>query len=144
MKYVVVDIDGTIAHMGDRIKYLKEKPIDWEAFYGSCFDDEPIAPIVELVQDLMEHNFIVFCTARRESVREQTKAWLEKHLNVYCPLIIMRPDGDHRSDTEVKPEQLFKLIPKAEIAFVLEDRKQMVDKWRELGITCLQVASGDY
>jgi hypothetical protein len=35
-------------------------------------------------------------------------------------------------------------IPLDEIAFVLEDRNSMVKKWRELGLTCLQVAEGDF
>jgi hypothetical protein len=43
MKFIViVDIDGTISKVGDRIKYLKQDPKDWESFYKDCFEDEPI------------------------------------------------------------------------------------------------------
>ena len=33
---------------------------------------------------------------------------------------------------------------KYEILFVLDDRKQIVDKWRELRLTCLQIADGNF
>jgi hypothetical protein len=60
-------------------------------------------------------------------------------------MILMRPDGDKRHDTEVKPEMLNKFgVDLNEIAFVLEDRNSMVAKWRELGLKCLQVADGDF
>ena len=29
-------------------------------------------------------------------------------------------------------------------SIVLDDRKQVVDMWRSLGLTCLQVADGDF
>ena len=31
-----------------------------------------------------------------------------------------------------------------EILFVLDDRSQVVKMWRELGLTCLQVADGNF
>ena len=32
----------------------------------------------------------------------------------------------------------------SDVAFILEDRDSMVKKWRDLGLTCLQVAYGDF
>ena len=32
--YVVVDIDGTISKVGDRIKCLEQSPKDWDSFYA--------------------------------------------------------------------------------------------------------------
>lgn len=57
----------------------------------------------------------------------------------------MRPDNDHRHDTEIKPMLLKRAgIKMKSIDFVLEDRNSMVQKWRELGLRCLQVAEGDF
>lgn len=39
---VVVDIDGTIAKVGDRLKYLQQEKKDWDSFYEHCDEDEPI------------------------------------------------------------------------------------------------------
>lgn len=140
---VVVDIDGTIAKVGERLKYLKGKP-DYEKFYASCFDDDPITEMVDLVKHLAKKYTIVYCTGRREQVRKQTADWFFKH-DLPTGKLLMRPDKDHRHDVEVKPEQLAKAgIEICQIAFVLEDRNSMVKKWRKLGIKCLQVAYGNF
>lgn len=145
---IIVDIDGTIAKVGDRLKYLKESPKNWDAFYDSCFDDEPIMDIVDLVTALeVTCCEIVFCTGRRESTRHVTEQWIEKHfykLFKYSKLL-MRPNKDHRHDTECKIEQCEKAgIDFNNIKFVLEDRDSMVKKWRSLGVKVLQVAEGDF
>lgn len=144
---VVVDIDGTIAKVGDRLKYLQQEKKDWDAFYEHCDEDEPIDEMCQLVSDLFVlGRDIVFCTGRRESVREKTKEWL--FWNVIAsddPNLLMRKDGDWRHDTEVKPELLQKAsITPDEVYFILEDRDSMVAKWRELGYRCLQVNDGNF
>ena len=78
---VIVDIDGTISVVGDRVKFLKMNPPDYDSFYESSFDDEPIEEIVNLVQ-LLSYNFkIIFCTSRRESVRKITSRWILNNFN---------------------------------------------------------------
>jgi len=54
----------------------------------------------------------------------------------------MRPNGDTRHDTIVKPE----LLAKAGIepVLVFEDRNSMVEYWRSVGVCCCQVAEGDF
>lgn len=146
---VIVDIDGTISKVGDRIKYLQQEPKDWDSFYADSFQDEPIQKIIDLVKVLASWgNYrIVFCTGRRESCRKDTSQWLAKHIGarILGSPLLMRPDKDHRHDTIIKPELLNKEgISVDEVAFILEDRNSMVQKWRELGFTCLQVADGDF
>jgi hypothetical protein len=148
-KIVIVDIDGTISKVGDRLKFLQKSPKDWDSFYAASFEDEPILPIIQLVWQLYRVGYeIVFCTGRRESCREKTQEWLNEHFDYPISVrfrILMRPDKDHRHDTEVKPELIQNAgITFDSIAFVLEDRNSMVQKWRELGYTCLQVADGDF
>lgn len=148
-KIVIVDIDGTITKPGKRLKYLQQKPKDWDSFYNDCFEDEPIQEIVDLVKVLDLKYTIVFCTGRRESVREKTKKWLDIHLpNVLLNdgFLLMRANSDIRHDTIVKPELIAKksIFSYDKIAFILEDRNAMVDKWRELGFKCLQVAEGNF
>lgn len=144
---IVVDIDGTIAKVGDRLKYLQQEKKDWDAFYEHCDEDEPIKDIIELIELMQIHEYnIVFCTGRRESVRKKTEYWLFK--NIWCLReykLLMRKDGDWRHDTEVKPELLQKAsITPDKVYFILEDRDSMVAKWRELGYRCLQVNDGNF
>lgn len=149
---IVVDIDGTLSIVGERLKYLKQSPKDWDAFYDSCFEDEPIREVCDLVELLHRKGGyrIVFLTGRRECVRPVTNGWIS--INVFGSTmspshktLLMRPDNDYRDDTKVKIEQFEKAGYKVEdIAFVLEDRNSMVKMWRDLGVRCLQVADGDF
>jgi len=57
----------------------------------------------------------------------------------------MRKTGDSRKDSIVKREIFEEHIKgKYRIQFVLDDRNQVVEMWRQLGLTCLQVAEGDF
>lgn len=149
-KVIVVDIDGTIAKVGDRLKYLQQVPKNWDEFYEHCDEDKPIQPIVDLVDQLAVDNEIVYCTGRRESVRRKTEIWIDNHMGFAGSFagelnLLMRKDNDWRHDTEVKPEMLTKAGYSPEnVWFILEDRDSMVNKWRELGYTCLQVADGKF
>lgn len=147
-KYVIVDIDGTISQVSEeRLKFLKQKPKDWDAFYKLCFNDEPIQEMIDLVQMLIDSQKyrIVFCTGRRESVYIETLRWIRKYLNFDTIPLYMRKYNDFRHDTEVKPELLAERgITPENTAFILEDRASMCKKWRELGFRCLQVDEGDF
>jgi hypothetical protein len=144
-RYVIVDIDGTLTKVGARVECLKATPPDWDSFYARCGEDEAVHQIVMLTRALWEGGYeIALLSGRRESCRVATVEWMERH-KVGYNVMLLRADGDHRHDTEVKPELLAKAgIPLDEIAFVLEDRNSMVKKWRELGLICLQVAEGDF
>lgn len=143
--YVVVDIDGTIARNGARLSYILGAPKDWDSFYLSCEEDEPDEIVINLVKSIYEKYTVVFCTGRSEICREHTTRWIRKHVVECRPLLLMRKHGDHRPDTEVKPELLKGVgITTQNTAFILEDRQSVVDKWRALGFKCLQVQEGDF
>ena len=75
---IIVDIDGTISKVGERLKYLLQAKKDWDSFYNDCFDDEPIQEIIDLVYALyLRGETVVFCTGRRESCREKTINWID-------------------------------------------------------------------
>ena len=142
-RIIIVDIDGTVSRVGDRLKYILQEKKDWTSFYDSCFEDKPIQDVITMLHCLQHHFEFVFCTGRRESVREKTEQWLENYK--LFGRVLMRKNGDTRHDTITKPELLEENgISLSQIHFVLEDRNSMVKKWRELGLTCLQVADGDF
>lgn len=132
---VIVDIDGTVSHRSNR-----------EIFdYSKVSTDVPDANIIEVVNSLWRAGHkIIFVSGRDDSCFDETYRWL----TLNCPPFIklyMRKYGDFREDNVVKRE-IFKryIAPEYDILCVLDDRQQVVDMWRELGLTCLQVAPGDF
>jgi hypothetical protein len=156
----IFDIDGTLANCSQRLHFIlpaKEDLIgdidldkiapDWESFYKDCVNDKPILPVVNLAYTLKEsHQDLIFVTGRPEKYMEETMDWLCNYLDTDCVTLMMRENGDHRPDYIVKKEIYEKYIkPYYEVIDgVFEDRKQCVDMWRSLGLTCYQVADGNY
>ena len=139
---VVFDIDGTLSIVGDRLKCLNNK--DWDQFYARCSEDEVNEPVAALLRNLYYCGYdIVYVTGRREICRKDTLEWLRanKLPNVSTSLF-MRKNKDYRPDTVVKLELVSDFI--GDILMVFEDRSSVVKEWRRHGITCLQVANGDF
>lgn len=131
---IICDIDGTLAHMEDRIPY------DW-----SKVGEDKVDPIIKSLLDAVQsYCLIILVSGRDEVCREETRKWLGKHDIPYVRLV-MRPEGDIRKDSIVKRELFEKCIrPYYDVEFVLDDRNQVVEMWRSLGLKCLQVAEGDF
>lgn len=141
------DIDGTLSKVHeDRLKMITQEPKDWEKFYKTIGMDYLNIPIADIARAMANNDDIIwYCTGRRESTRMDTMKWLLKQgLPVQRDrnILFMRPDGDYRKDTIVKPEIMSGILSQVNIIF--EDRQCMVDKWRELGKVCVQVTKGDY
>ena len=133
---LLVDIDGTVAVMGER------SPYDW----SRVGEDTPNQAVVDAVRAMhAAGNAIVFCTGRDESSRGETQAWLDLFIGVPYEGLFMRPDGDSRRDAVVKREILERQIRRRwRIVGVFDDRQHVVRMWRSLGLTVFQVAEGDH
>jgi len=144
-RVVICDIDGTISRVAPaRAAMLEQENPDWDAFYEDPFDDEPIEKTCGLIRHLSAHYHIVFCTSRRDSVREKTVNWLERHLDIKAfprgAKVLMRRGGDPRPDTVVKPELVDGIIDPSEVLCVFEDSDTMAKAWSDLGYTCVKVS----
>ena len=83
-------------------------------------------------------------TGRDATFRQVTSDWLSKN-QIFYNQLLMRPEGDKRRDDLVKRELYDQHIKdKYNVLFVLDDRDRVVAMWRSLGLTCLQVALGDF
>jgi predicted kinase len=133
---VLVDIDGTVALMGDR------SPYDW-ARVGI---DNPNPAVIGAVRAMhAAGNAIVFCSGRDAVCREETEAWLDLFVGVPYEGLFMRPEGDSRKDAVVKREIFDREVrDRWRIVGVFDDRQQVVRMWRALGLTVFQVAEGDF
>jgi predicted kinase len=130
---LIVDIDGTLAHMVDR------NPFEWDRVGEDTLD--PM--VAEFVNKWDGH--IAVMSGRDGSARQETVEWLARNA-VFYDVLYMRAEGDYRKDSIVKRE-LFDthVLGKYYPALVLDDRNQVVDMWRnELGLTVWQVAEGNF
>ena|ERR1700728_1405229 len=134
---IIVDIDGTIADNSHRQHILDTEPKNWDEFFLGCYDDEPIQPVIDVVQALSVYHEILIVTGRSEKYRELTKLWLKKHEIDYLKLY-MRPEGDYRPDHEMKEEILKKIRLHFDPTLAIDDRQSVVDMWRRNGLICLQ------
>jgi len=150
MSIIICDIDGTIADCEHRRHYITNKPKDHDAFYAGVRDDKPIGKVIRVLMFLLDdergYNKVVFVTGRPERTRKDTEWWLAEYLHLH-PIhyqMFMRKDRDYRQDYMVKQDILDKHIDKSKVWVVLDDRDQVVQMWRRNGLTCLQVADGNF
>lgn len=141
----ICDIDGTIADCSHRQHYVRSKPKNWPAFEAGIPFDTPILPVVSLVHDLVGKGMtLLMCSGRSEKNRDETVQWLDR-LKLKPEVLLMRKNRDFRADNLVKSDMLNELFGLGySPSFTLDDRNQVVQMWRDRGITCIQVAEGDF
>lgn len=134
---IMVDLDGTLALLNGR------NPYDASECDINDIINEPVAETIRLYYNSGRR--IIFCSGRLTQYREATIRFIEKHLPGIEYILFMRRDGDRRKDALIKNEIYRNEIQgKYNIKFVLDDRDQVVSLWRDLGLTCWQVAPGNF
>lgn len=137
---VLFDVDGTLANLEHRLHHLP----NWNAFFEDMDHDALIEPVGFLARVMERQCIVIVVTAREEKYRDRTMAWLHKN-NIHPHKMYMRQTGDQRPDQVVKSEILDTIISDGyKPFFVVDDRKRVVDMWRERGLTCFQSAPGDF
>lgn len=134
---VVFDVDGTLACIGDRNPYDSK----------NCLVDKPNHSIIALNKFISrgDKNVKIFVfSGRSDDSRKETIEWLRVN-QVFYDELFMRQGSDNRKDAIIKQEMFDAHIKgKYNVLFAVDDRNQVVRLWRSLGITCLQVAPGDF
>ena len=146
VRAVAIDLDGTLCNVSHRVHYVKQNPPDWTSFFDACVNDTPNPAVAALVRMAHDARYtILFVSGRPETHRRQTETWLERHELALHDRLLMRPEGDYRADDVVKRELYEQYIAgRYDILFVVDDRASVVAMWRSLGLTCLQVAEGNF
>ena len=159
---VIFDLDGTLADITARRAIAGITPgapqktnpqMDWNAFLDpkNIKLDEPNIPVIKMAQMLDSQGFnIVIFSGRSKSTYRTTRQWLIQN-DVPFDTLQMRPnDRDSggqfhfMKDSDLKQLWLDTLVDKDDVFAVFDDRNQVVDMWRANGLTCFQVADGDF
>ena len=130
----IFDLDGTLALRTGRDPYDFEK----------CDEDAINQDIVEILRNLYQERVILIVTGREDKFSDQTLDWLETY-DIRYDNIFFRPTGDNRPDDVIKAEIYHdKIKRRYHVVAVFDDRTRVVEMWRQLGLTCCQVAQGDF
>jgi predicted kinase len=150
---VLVDVDGTVALIPEahRLRYLGSTKKDWDGFYSEIPNFKPNLPVIKAVNALRVawpiKQPVIFVSGRNENYRAATEAWLRDVVGIPYFMLLMRGFNNFKPDTEVK-ERLFNdyIAPNFEVkdVIIFDDRNSVVQKWRDMGLTCFQVAEGDF
>lgn len=142
---VICDLDGTLCDIEHRLHFAHSTPKDWKSFFAGIPNDSIRMDVLDKVLELEEAgNKIILVSARPETYREATEAWLENAFSGYplATALIMREAHDKRPDTEVKKEIYEKYLKNMNIIKVFDDRPSVIRMWRELGLNVEDVGKG--
>lgn len=134
---IMIDLDGTLALINGR------NPYDASRCDETDLINQPVAETARLY-----HNAgysVIFCSGREDRYRDPTVRFIEKHLPEVKYSLFMRRSGDRRKDSIIKNE-IFRgeIDPNYNVLFCLDDRNQVVDFYRSIGLTVFQVAPGNF
>jgi len=153
----ICDVDGTLMNVEKRVQWAKkhkkdtDRVMNWDIFLDPLvmleFDrsNRDVCNIINaLYSDSINDNNIIITSARNERHRDVTMKQLSL-ADVHYDAMYLRDDDDFRPDDVVKAELLGKIITDGyDPTVAFDDRNQVVNKWRELGIHCYQVRTGDF
>jgi predicted kinase len=132
---VICDLDGTLCLFGDANPYDRD-----------FSKDKVNVAVLSVLRSVLEHygHRIILLSGRNGKYKEATEKWLHDN-DVRYNELHMRDESDVRKDSIVKREMYDNYIRgKYNVAFVMDDRNQVVELWRDLGLVCMQVAEGDF
>jgi len=128
---LLVDIDGTIAHMNNR------SPFDW----SKVGEDTPDVLLCNFLNYYLSdsHNHIIFLSGRDRICETDTRDWISKYIphtsfNQNCKLF-MRANNDTRKDYIIKHELFFEHVDSNyNVIAVFDDRPQCCRLWNDIGL----------
>ena len=150
-KWIIFDLDGTLALIDKRRKVSEKEngKLDWDKFFDpkNIDLDEPNPAVIETAQVFAEAGYMIaIFSGRSEATKFTTKSWLNKYKVPYH-ILKMRPTKHpfkFMDDRKLKLQWLDEMEWKDDVVCVYDDRQKVVDMWREIGLTCMQVAPGEW
>lgn len=142
---IICDIDGTVSLMNGRDPFDLDK-VDTDIVH------EPVRELLNIIYSnyRYQHTHLIFVSGRDDKCKVLTRLWIIDNIISYIDdnadwQLHMRKNNDYRKDAIIKEEIYHEFIEnKYNILFVLDDRNQTVEKWRELGLPTFQVGPGNF
>lgn len=132
---VVIDMDSTMCFNTNK------RPWYGEGAAEEMINDIENFGVCETVWALMQEYPIIVATGRDTSQEEVTRKWLSQH-RIDPVKYYFRTEGDYRKGTEIKKEQIEKIMKDYNILVIFEDSEPIVQMYRDMGLTVLQPNKG--
>ena len=127
---MVLDLDGVLADTRHRMRHLRRRPRNWEAFFAEATHD-PVHPEgLSLAREAVRHgSVLVYLSGRPERTRADTLAWLR---DAGAPEgdVVLRPEGDRRPAHVVKTAALRRLAARLRLDVLVDDDPEVVSAVR--------------
>jgi hypothetical protein len=132
-KALIIDIDDTLSDASHRREYLKGYTKDFEKFFSEM-ELDGVNPHIKALCDMFDGE-IILLTGRPDSYKEVTEKWLKKH-DIKYDFLFMKPVKDKYVKDFVFKESFYlsDIAPKFKIIHAIDDRKVVIDMWREIGV----------
>jgi len=75
----IIDLDGVVADVRHRLRYLERRPKNWAAFFAAARHDAVHPEGVAVVDTLASDHEVVFLTGRPHHLHDDTVRWLDEH-----------------------------------------------------------------
>lgn len=134
--HVVCDIDGTVAERTDR------SPFEWHRVGEDAMKEKVVLGILQTEEiECMHLNFF----SGRDTVRfNDTHEWLiDNGFSEFT--LTMRDEGSQKADWIVKGKMMIDFIESGKgVYLVFDDRQQVVNIWKNMGLDVIQVDQGRF
>lgn len=142
---VIFDRDGTLASV-DWCKPDDRDGESWRVYNAALPFDAVVPHVAALLRSIRPGVTRIMTSGRAEGDwpgdrrrRFLMQGWLDKH-DLPIDLLLMRSGGDMRRDSIVKREMYLDLIePFYDVRVIVDDRPQVVEMWRSLGLHVIAV-----
>ncbi len=132
----VIDIDGVLADVRHRVKYLERHPKDYGAFFRAAPRDPPLRTGIDTARRLSEVYEVVYLSGRPEFCRRDTERWFRRH-ELPAGRLLLRPHHDYRPARVYKVEALRRLAATTPVAVLVDDDAEVLDAARLAGFDVL-------
>lgn len=138
---VISDLDGTLCLFEKEDKSQPHYRNPYDA--STCQNDrlnKPVSDVLDWADNALKH--VILVSGRDEKYRPQTEEWLMLY-NIPYTHLYMRKTGDNRKDSIIKREIYEnEILPHYHVDFILDDRHQVVEEIRSMGLVVFQVDEG--
>lgn len=134
MSIAVFDIDGVVADVRHRVRWVEGPRKNWGRFFDLADRDAPSATGIEFALTAAADHDLVWLTGRPEWLRSVTATWLADQ-GLPADRLFMRPDRDYRPARVFKVDELRRLARTEDIVVFVDDDPQVVNAAAAAGFT---------